>query len=67
MRFYSLVSEKDFDIYAPFGFTKTSEATPLPPNTYAFNTTFKAVHLNDAAADKKGSFALPIGFVQKGD
>lgn len=67
MRNYSIVTEKDYDLFAPYGFTKTTESASLAANTYAYNTTYKAAHLNDAGADKKGSFSIPVGYAQKGD
>lgn len=68
MRNYSIVTEKDFDLFAPVGFTKTTENDILPDNTYAYNSTYKAAHLKDAnATTAKGAFSIPVGFAQKGD
>lgn len=67
MRKYSIVTEKDFDLFAPAGFSKTTESTTLADNTYAYNTTYKAVHLKDAGTDKKGTFSIPVGYAKKGD
>ena len=66
MRFKSIITENDFIAYAP-PLTKVVDATPLAPDSYAWNNTLKAIHVNDANASKFGGFRLPIGFLKVGD
>lgn len=67
MRNYSLVTEKDFDLFAPTGFAKVADAATIADNSYSYSSTYKAVHLKDASASLKGSFAIPVGYAKKGD
>lgn len=67
MRNYSIVTEKDFDLFAPAGFAKVADAATIADNSYSYSSTYKAVHLKDASASLKGSFAIPVGYAKKGD
>jgi hypothetical protein len=67
MRLKSIITENDFVAYAPAGLTKTTEATTIAANTYAWNDTLKAVHVNDASSSAVGYFRLGLGYLKVGD
>lgn len=66
MRIKSIITENDFVAYAP-PLTKVTESTVIAIDSYAWNNTLKAVHVNDGSASKFGAFRLPIGFLKAGD
>ena len=66
MRLKSIITENDFVAYAPL-LTKVAEAITIPNDSYAWNNTLKAIHVNDASASKFGGFRLSIGFLKVGD
>ena len=51
----------------PVGFTETTESTTLPSNTYAWNTTYKALHVNDASTSLKGAISCYLSKGSIGD
>lgn len=67
MKKYSIFTEKDFDIFAPSGFTKVSESGTIPAGTYSFNPLIEFFHINDGSNATKGTVVLPLGFVKIGD
>ena len=67
MRLKSIITEKDFITYAPTGLAKVADATTIAANSYAWNDTLKAIHVNDASAGVIGYFRLPVGFLKSGD
>lgn len=66
MRINSIITENDFIAYAPPA-TKVAESPTLVADSYAWNDTLKAIHVNDASASKLGAFRTPIGFLKVGD
>lgn len=66
-RFRSIVTESDFSQYADPSFknNKVAEAPTIAANSWAWNDTYKAAHVNDVSV--KGSFSIPIGFLKMGD
>jgi hypothetical protein len=51
----------------PTGFTEVSESTPIADNTYAWNETYKALHIRDASASLKGAVNVQLGKANIGD
>jgi len=51
----------------PVTMTETTEAVTIPDNTYAWNDTYKALHMNDASAGVKGAIGFYLGNAVYGD
>ena len=51
----------------PVAMTETTEAVTIPANTYAWNDTYKALHMNDASAAIKGAIGFYLGNAVYGD
>lgn len=66
MRIRSIITENDFMAYAP-PLTKVAEGTTIPNDSYAWNDTLKAIHVNDASDSKFGGFRLALGYLKAGD
>lgn len=71
-RFRSCVTERDFTVFSdarhtPTAPDKISSTGDLPSNTWTYNSTLQAAHVNDTESNKKGGFTIPLGYLKRGD
>lgn len=62
-----MITENDFQKFAPPALTKVPEATTIAGNSYAWNDDLRAVHINDTSATVFGGFRRQLGFLKAGD
>lgn len=65
----SCITEENFSNLLNSGIVsnKVTEATTIAGNSWAWNSTYKAVHINGSTATVKKTVDLNIGFIQAGD
>lgn len=67
-RLKSIVTETDFQAFASATLGKVTDGTTIAANSWSWNATYKAAHVNDSSASPtKGCFTLPLGFLKMGD
>ncbi|MDZ7542890.1 hypothetical protein GNF83_17225, partial [Clostridium perfringens] len=71
-RYRSCILERDFIIYSDNRHNQIApqhgeESNPMPLDTWAYNHVYGAAHVNDSEVTKKGGFAIPLGYLKRGD
>lgn len=69
MKVRSIITEDNFKnmLLASLASAKVAESPTIAANSWAWNDTYKAAHINDASASLKGVAEINLGFIKAGD